>query len=317
MSFLGTVAKKIIGDNILLRSLVLKEYIHGNYIKATAMTLYMFPVRNVVKLDSPIRKFDIFTSRDYYSELQKLLHISKPEGFDFVRIGREHDGGYILLDDFHAGDIAYSFGICNDVSWDKAMASKGYDVFMYDHTIDGLPEENPRFHWTKLGIADGKTQDVRLKTLDELIRTNHHENTRNMILKMDVEGAEWGFFEQVSSETLSQFSQMTFEFHGIPNHSNPELVLEVFRKINKTHQLVHVHANNNGNYISFGHKKFCDLFEFTYVLRSKYSFSENYDVNLPLSIDEVNIPALPEIELGRWNQDAEIGERLTAHVKTF
>ena len=265
----------------------------------------------------PIATYNFITSVEYYRELQKLLHISKPEGFELVRIGREHDGGYILLDDFHAGDIAYSFGICNDVSWDKDMASRGCDIFMYDHTIDGLPEENPRFHWVKLGIADGQTQDVRLKTLDELIRANHHENTRNMILKMDVEGAEWGFFEQVSSETLSQFAQMTFEFHGIPGHSNPELVLEVFRKINKTHQLVHAHANNNGNYISFGHKKFCDLFEFTYVLRSKYSFSENYDVNLPLSIDDVNIPAIPEIELGRWNQDAEIGERITAHVRRF
>ena len=80
---------------------------------------------------------------------------------------------------------------------------------------------------------------------------------------------------------------------------------------------MHVHANNNGNYISFGHKKFCELLELSYVIRSKYSFSENYDVNLPLNIDEVNIPSLPEIALGRWNENAEIGERITVSIKTF
>ena len=110
---------------------------------------------------------------------------------------------------------------------------------------------------------------------------------------------------------------MTFEFHGIPGHTNPELVLEVFRKLNRTHQLVHIHANNNGHYISFGHKKFCDLFEFTYVLRSKYSFIDDYDVNLPLSIDDVNVPSLPEIILGRWNEYAQFGEKVTVHVKAL
>lgn len=317
MSIIKTLANKIIGQNLLMHQLVRKEYMNGHYLKAIALTLWTFPVKNLVKLDSHVIPFDIFTSKDYYAELQDLLHIAKVEGFELVRVGREHDGGYIMLDDFHAGDTAYSFGISNDVSWDKDMASRGYDVFMYDHTIDGLLEENPRFHWSKLGIADGHTQDDRLKTLDELIAQNHHEYKRNMILKMDVEGAEWGFLEQVSSETLSQFGQMTFEFHNIINNENPERVLSAFRKINQTHQLVHIHANNNGNYISFGHKNFCSLLELTYVLRSKYSFVENYDVDLPLSIDDVNVPLVPEIELGRWNDDAEIGEKVTAYVRVI
>ena len=264
-----------------------------------------------------VKSYSFITSPEYYRELQDLLHIAKVEGFDLVRTGREHDGGYIMLDDFHEGDIAYSFGISNDVSWDKDMASRGCDVFMYDHTIDALPEENPRFHWSKLGIADGVTQDDMLKTLDELITANHHEDMHNMILKMDVEGAEWGFFQQISSETLSQFSQMTFEFHGIPNHAEPELVLSVFRKINQTHQLVHLHANNCGQYISFMGKKFCSLFEMTFALRSQYTFIEDYDVCLPLNIDSVNIPSSPEIELGRWNEHVDIGDRVTVSLRVL
>lgn len=208
----------------------------------------------------PVKTFEFITSANYYSELQDLLRIAKVEGFNLVRTGREHDGGYILLDDFCEGGIAYSFGISNDVSWDKDMASRGYDVFMYDHTINGLPEENARFHWFRQGIADGTTQDERLKTLNELIRNNHHEDKNNMILKMDVEGAEWGFLQNVSSDTLAQFSQMTFEFHNITKHDKPELVLEAFMKINRTHQLIHIHANNFAGYIAFGDKKFGSVF---------------------------------------------------------
>ena len=317
MNIVKELGKKFIGNNPFLYHIISRECGKGNYLKATALTLLMLPAKKLLNLGPLVRKFEFLSSREYYSELQELLHISKPEGFELVRVGKGHDGAYVMLDDFHAGNAAYSFGIGNNVLWDDDIASRGYDVFMYDHTIDGLPEENPRFHWSKLGIADGHTQDDRLKTLDELIKINHHENKRNMILKMDVEGAEWGFLEQVSSETLSQFGQMTFEFHNIINNENPERVLSAFRKINQTHQLIHIHACNNGGYISFGHKKFCALFECTYVLRSQYRFSENYDVNLPLSIDEVSFKLFPEIELGRWNEDAEIDGKATVLVKVL
>ena len=150
-----------------------------------------------------------------------------------------------------------------------------------------------------------------MKTLEELISRNHHENEHGMILKMDVEGAEWGFLSNVSSEMLAKFDQMTFVFHDIINPENPELVIEVFQKINRTHQLIHIHANN------FGGKKFCSLFELTYVLRDKYSLSENCDVNLPLSIDAPNIADYPEIELVRWNEKARIDDRFTAVIKTI
>ena len=182
------------------------------------------------------------------------------------------------------------------------MASRGYDVFMYDHTIDALPEENPRFHWSKLGISDGVTQDDRLKTLDELIKANHHEDKHSMILKMDVEGAEWGFFEMVSTETLSRFTQILIEFHGINDPYLQDRVAAALRKINKTHKAVHINGQNIGRYISLGAQTFCNQIEVSYVRRGKYSLDDNYDVSLPLDIDMPALLHIPEIALGRWNR---------------
>ncbi|MBR0151951.1 MAG: FkbM family methyltransferase [Synergistaceae bacterium] len=298
------VGKKIAGDNIILRDIAGGYYRDGKYLRAALLMLYAMPIRNTLKVHENVKRYDFITSPEYYDELQELLQVEKAEGFGLVRIGRDNDGGYIMLDDL-GGGIAYSFGIASDVSWDKDMASRGYDVYMYDHTIDGLPENNPRFHWSKLGIADGMTQDDRLKSLEELIASNGHEGKRNMILKMDVEGAEWGFLEAVKPETLAQFGQIVFEFHGM---NYPDLCVkipEALRKINRTHQLVHLHGQNHGFYVCTGGKTFCNQIEVTYVLRGKYSFIEDYDVNLPIDIDMPAHSYIPEVELGHWNRKVE------------
>ncbi len=316
-SAIKSVQEKFFGNNPVL-NMMLKKIFKEHPLRAAMLSAYVLPVRNILKMPDVtiISKRTFTVSKEYYSELHRLLHIAKAEGYELLRIGRDNDGGYVMLDDLPGG-IAYSFGISGDVSWDKDMASRGYDVFMYDHTIDGLPEQNARFHWSKLGISDGTTHDERLKTLEELISRNGHENERNMILKMDVEGAEWGFFESVKPETLTQFSQMTFEIHGMINPDYSERVLNALRKINETHQLIHLHANNNGIYITAGGKNFGSLFEVSYVLRDKYKISQEYDVKLPLNVDMPNVKIYPEIELGFWNRDMNIDDTFTLSAKVF
>lgn len=291
-SFKNWLRKSVLGEDrrTILSSVALREYELGHY------TRFLSYVRNA----------KIFLEAESYASylmrLKSLLHIDKVEGFELVRIGRKNDGGYLMLNDFADNDgTAYSFGICDDVSWDKNMASRGYDVFMYDHTVEKLPEENSRFHFFRQGIADGVTQDERLKTLEYFIEQNHHEEKRNMILKMDVEGAEWGFIESVKPDTLRKFSQIVLEFHGINEYETSEHKLKLLAKINMTHQLIHLHINNCVNYVSFGGKKFGGVIECSYVLRDKYVLSGNYDVNLPLDADMPNNADIPEFDLGHWN----------------
>lgn len=289
---------------------------------ATAMitAACLLPSRNTLKPSEEIltNKQTFTLSKEYYDELHRLLHIAKAEGHELIRMGNENDGGYIMLDDLPGG-IAYSFGIAQNVAWDKDMASRGYDVYMYDHTIDGLPEENARFHWSKLGIADGVSHDERLKTLEELLAMNHHENERDMILKMDVEGAEWGFLESVKPETLARFRHILFEFHGLLDTEQYGLgvkysrILEMLKKINASHQLLHLHPCNFRNYVSVDGKNFPDTIEATYVIKDKYKFKQDYDVSLPLKIDAPDKKINPEIELGHWNEEIN-GEGIITSV---
>lgn len=204
------------------------------------------------------------------------------------------------------GGVAYSFGINNDVSWDTDMAARGYDVFMYDMTIDGLPQENERFHFFKAGIAGTEVAEKSLNTLDYFMATNGHTDKSDMILKMDVEGAEWGFLSTVPSETLGKFDQMVFEFHFMTYEKNQAYMsatLACLAKINQTHSLVHLHANNFGSFIILDDKiLFPDVLELTYVKTSNYELVYDENIFLPIPLDQPNEQERQDIPLGFWNK---------------
>ncbi len=236
----------------------------------------------------------------YLKEIKKLLKVYTVYGIPFVRCGARHDGGYVMLDDFHRGGIAYSFGINNDVSWDDDVADKGYDIFMYDHTVTELPKPRKEFHFFRKGIADDNVTE-ELDTLEAFVKRNNHTNCKNMILKMDVEGAEWGFLEKTSSELLKMFSQIVMEIHGIFSESLKYKIIAGLNKLNSTHGVVHVHANNYGRVYEC--KELCigDTLEVTWANKMIYEMEE-VEAVLPILLDSPNCQAAPEIVLGNWNK---------------
>lgn len=119
-----------------------------------------------------------------YKRCAEIINLLSPmdiEGAKYVRVGRDFDGGYVMLEDFKRDNIeaAYSFGIKTDASWDEAIASFGIDVFMYDHTIRRAPKKYPRFHFFRLGVT-GNKRGSKLKTLNELLSRNGHTQCKNL-----------------------------------------------------------------------------------------------------------------------------------------
>ena len=136
----------------------------------------------------------------------------KVVGKNRILLGGKTDGSYVFLDDFDKIKIAYSFGISREIQCDNELAKKGIDVYMYDHTINGLPYNNPKFHWSKIGLGGINSTGPNLKTLEELIKENKHENEDNMILKMDVENAEWEALRDVPEHILKKFKYIAIEY---------------------------------------------------------------------------------------------------------
>lgn len=221
---------------------------------------------------------------------------------DFVRVGKSDDGGYVMWNDFLDAQIAYSIGIADDVSWDKSMLifCPNIDIYQYDHTISNLPEENSKFHWEKLGVC-GRYNEMQsnLKTLTMLVDKNGHNHEDNMILKIDVEGAEYEVLANLPVDTLKKFSQIVIEYHDLTNVTRGGNIISALERLNITHQLVHIHANNFLPYVSVQGKVLPQLLECTYLSKEKYKFKESQRV-FPTELDRANYYRHPEIYLGTW-----------------
>jgi Methyltransferase FkbM domain len=225
-------------------------------------------------------------------------------GGNLVRMGCPNDGGYVLLESGLREAVAYSLGIAGDVSWDLEMAGLGCQIYQYDHTIEALPQEHPAFHWFRIGIAAQDSADGTMCRLDTLITRNGHAGRNDLVLKMDIEGSEWDLFEAMPVETLRQFSQIVMEMHHFAvaaNHPSGLLYLKKFeavlRKLDATHQAVHIHANNNGALAIIGGTIIPDLLEMTYVRRSDHQFVECRRI-FPTPLDMPNMPQAPDYFLG-------------------
>jgi hypothetical protein len=234
----------------------------------------------------------------------ELVCPKKIRDVELARIGKNFDGGYVMVGGFdcEGTDAAYSFGISDDVSWDSGIAALGIDVFMYDHTIDSLPDENSRFHFNEIGVT-GHKSGKNLETLPGLLLKNGHGDSDRLILKMDIEGCEWDVFDFCSKQTISQFSQIVVEFHDLTKErycSSDSKILRVLKKIDETHQCVHVHANGTGTPLWIHDLVLPDLIEVTYVRRSDYGneFFEDQR-SFPTHLDQPTFEGWPEVYLGR------------------
>ncbi|XP_042881584.1 uncharacterized protein LOC122259095 [Penaeus japonicus] len=122
--------------------------------------------------------------------------------------------------------LVYSFGIDVDWSFDDDMDKRfNCKVYAFDHTI-GKPDHNrsKNIQFYATGIAAQKKKNV--DRYINLLKRFGHENTIIDYLKIDVEGAERQFFEDVLYQTpqvLKNIKQIGMEIHTGKNKKNMEL----------------------------------------------------------------------------------------------
>ena len=231
-----------------------------------------------------------------------IYHLILPKevvGKKRILLGEKYDGCYVLLDDFENIKIAYSFGISNNILFDKALADKGIEVYMYDHTINSLPYQNPKFHWKKLGICGIGSNFTNMKNLEELIKENGHINEKNMILKIDVDNWEWESIINLKEETLNQFKYIAIEYHFKYNikYKKEYLFYKVIKKISKTHQAFYTRCNGDrSRIINFGNNRICHIIEVSYIIKENNSFLTDESI-YPIYEFDYSKPVLGKLEM--------------------
>lgn len=121
----------------------------------------------------------------------------------------------------------------------------------------------------------------------------------NLIMKMDIEGAEWSVLESVPESLFQYFRQMVFEFHDLIKHDDnveDDIRLKVFQKLNKTHQIVWVHGNNCTGAVGNQEMTIPASIEVLYLNKILYDF-DDAGAKLPLTIDMPNLPGRMDFDL--------------------
>lgn len=162
-----------------------------------------------------------------------------------IRIGPDQDGGYLLPDDLDGIRYAFSPGIAYESRFEAALADMGIHVFMADFSVDGPAVANERFTFLKKFI--GSYNSATHITLDDWIESCIGADTSDLLLQMDIEGAEYEVLLNCSDRAINQFRIIVLEVHQMGRlfeRSQFPIFQAVFRRLLRTHNVVHIHPNN-------------------------------------------------------------------------
>src|SRR5262249_14973517 len=160
------------------------------------------------------------------------------------RFGSANDGGYLMCENLiEPLDAGYSYGVGkNDDCGCDVSRRYQVQVHQYDCCDRARPTCNGGtfvFHNECVGNRTGHRDSHFFDTLQNQIGKNG-DTGRRLIIKMDIEGAEWDSLLAAPDELLASISQIAMEMHGF---DDPKIV-EVLRKLKRNFYLVNLHFNN-------------------------------------------------------------------------
>jgi hypothetical protein len=176
-----------------------------------------------------------------FIRLVQCLSVFENHGGKLKRFGSQFDGGYILLDLEKSYSKLISFGVGDNIDFEKSLMDCVDEIELYDHTIEALPIHLPNAKFFRIGLSQF--------TKDGFIDLNSvtPEGFDDMILKIDVEGDEWKSLAVFELESLTRYAQIVIELHDLHRIDSREkllLYVSVLETLHHNHELVFAHANN-------------------------------------------------------------------------
>lgn len=216
---------------------------------------------------------------------------------ELIRIGAEEDGGYLLPDDLEGVTACFSPGVSIESHFEMTLADQGIRSFLADYSVEAPALDHSLFDFEKKFI--GLSSADHVMTLDEWVTDKVGSDASDMILQMDIEGAEYEVLCDASSELMNSFRIIIIEFHNLDDildRHGFQLIDIVFRKLLKYFDIVHVHPNNNVKIISYKGYEIPECMEFTFLNKERIT-SRHYTEHFPHPLDAKNSLEKPDVEL--------------------
>ena len=167
-----------------------------------------------------------------------------------IRIGPDQDGSYLIPDDLKNIKACFSPGVANRKDFEDILVRKyGIQTYMCDFSSDLMNFktdliENMQFFDKKWLDIRGGVHNI---SLENWVNKYISNPSYDLMLQMDIEGAEYRNLLSTSETFLNRFRILVIELHEIyplvlgKKENDVELLL---KKLNQNHICVHAHPNN-------------------------------------------------------------------------
>lgn len=249
-------------------------------------------------------EFSPFDRPALESDLRAALQlmVPKPCARPLVRIGGDGDGAYLIPDHLEGIEACFSPGVADCTALEQELADRhGIRSYLCDASVSAESLQlDPELHvfaplW--LGTHDGE----QTQSLDAWVLGSAHGESRELLLQMDIEGAEYGALLACSDSVLERFRIVVLELHLLDHLESARFLnmvfLPVLQKLQRQFDCVHAHANNCCGVVELAGCSVPRVIELTFYRRS-LNAPPLHPVQIPHPLDVVNVPGLPPILLG-------------------
>jgi FkbM family methyltransferase len=233
-----------------------------------------------------------------------FLRMIRPSrnGHELIRIGNNGDGGYLLPNDLQGINGCVSIGSNREWSFEKNL----FEYASISSYILDLEEKKPvdldKNHFYYSGLL-GVKNTSQFVTLEKFLNEFNLNSVGELILKLDIESAEYEVLLDVSMDTLKKFRILIVEFHYFSKSLNPDLLLsrfiKIFTKLGTVFDIVHFHPNNCEEVFRLNKSWMPRVVEITFHRKERAKIPLVW-AQLPHVLDQPNIPSKPEIN-AVWN----------------
>jgi hypothetical protein len=241
-------------------------------------------------------------SKPTKQELEGLIKSMRPHetNAQLIRLGGVEDGGYLVPNDLENLEACFSPGVGGRSNFEIDCAELGMKIFMADRSVDKPSLKDSRFNFIKKFIGGRKSKDFI--TLEDWVTSAQIEETRDLLLQMDIEGYEYEVLKATSVETLNKFRIIIIEFHMLTSLGYPyyyQRTKKALEKLLLNHTCVHIHPNNAcGKEKIFG-IEVPGVAEFTF-LRNDRITRKSEVLSLPHPLDIDNSPVHDPLVLSKF-----------------
>jgi hypothetical protein len=215
----------------------------------------------------------------------------KPCPYRFVRIGGQNDGAYLLPDDLADIDACFSPGVDNRKDFEDELAMDyGIKSHMCDFRSDVAQLKTPLLQgkqtFDKYWLEPYEKSDC--VSLKEWVDSFSLTDSRDLILQMDIEGAEYRNLLACDDKTIDRFRIIVIEIHGLGSLLNDGIRRGIFlpflHKLDKKFACIHAHPNNGSSQIFFHQARTSIpiVMELTFIRRDRLVLKSAEECHMPL-----------------------------------